>query len=423
MAILLRLSDFYPALSSPFGLVAEVLHISALLAFQEVSLLFPFFRLVLWSVSPQRLAYLIYTSLGRIPKTFLFIFPPTNVDNFVSFVVIFGRGSIVSVNYRELGKTGWKVSEISFGAWAVGGSWGDVEDSESLRAMHRAVDLGVNFFDTADVYGDGRSERLIRQLRSERSETIYVATKAGRRLDPHETEGYNAKNLSAFVERSLVNLGVEALDLLQLHCPPTDVYYVPEVFEALEGLVQQGKLKGYGASVARVEEGLKAMEYPNLQSIQIIFNIFRQRPSSLFLKEAERRQVGVLARLPLSSGMLTGKLKADSSFQAEDHRSFNREGAAFDKGETFSGLPYDVGVEAVEEIRPLVPPGMTMGQFALKWILMHNGVTCAIPGAKTVVQADQNFAVSDFEALPSETMDKLESLYRTKIAKYVHQRW
>jgi len=322
-----------------------------------------------------------------------------------------------------LGKTGWKVSEVSFGAWAIGGSWGLVEDDESLKAMHKAVDMGVNFFDTADVYGDGRSERLLRRLRSERSETIYVASKAGRRLNPHETEGYTAKNLRAFVERSLENLGVEAIDLLQLHCPPTDVYYVPEVFEALDEMVTQGKLRFYGASVARAEEAIKAMEYPNLQTIQIIFNLFRQRPASLVLKEAHARKVGILARVPLSSGMLTGKLKPTTAFEPDDHRAFNRDGAAFDKGETFSGIPYDVGLNVVEEIRPLVPKGMTMGQFALKWILMSEGVTCAIPGAKTVAQAEQNFSVSEFPELDAATMDKLSGLYSHHIAPYVHQRW
>jgi len=327
------------------------------------------------------------------------------------------------MKYRELGKTGWKVSEVSFGAWAIGGSWGQVEDEESLKAMHKAVDIGVNFFDTADVYGDGRSERLLRQLRSERSETIYVASKAGRRLDPHETAGYTAKNLEGFVERSLQNLGTEAIDLLQLHCPPTDVYYVPEVFEALEEMVKVGKLRYYGASVARAEEALKAMEYPNLQSIQIIFNIFRQRPAELVLKEAHRRNVGILARVPLSSGMLTGKMKADSKFQQDDHREFNRDGAAFDKGETFSGVPYAVGLEVVEEIRPLVPTGMTIGQFALKWILAFEGVTCAIPGAKTVEQAEQNFSVSDLPDLDAAAMARLEALYRGRIAPFVHQRW
>ncbi len=324
---------------------------------------------------------------------------------------------------RELGKTGWKVSEVSFGAWAVGGTWGPVDDSESLLAMHRAVDMGVNFFGTADVYGDGRSERLLRQLRSERSETLYIATKAGRRLNPHVADGYTSANLTAFVDRSLHNLGTEAIDLLQLHCPPTDVYFRPEVFEALERLVEQGKLRYYGLSVERAEEALKAMEYPNVQSIQIIFNIFRQRPAGLVFREAKARQIGILARLPLSSGMLTGKMTPDTKFSEDDHRAFNREGAAFDKGETFSGVPYAVGLEAVEEVRRLLPEGYSMAQFALKWILMYDAVTCAIPGAKTVPQATDNFGASNLPDLNERTMHSLTSLYRSKIAPYVHQRW
>lgn len=327
------------------------------------------------------------------------------------------------MNYRPLGRTGWNVADISFGAWAVGGTWGPVEDEESMAAMHRAVDLGVNFFDTADVYGDGRSERLIQRLRKERSEEIHVATKAGRRLNPHVAEGYNRENLEAFIDRSRQNLGVDTLDLLQLHCPPTPVFYEPEVFDALDDFVKAGKLRHWGVSVEKVEEGLKAMEYPNCQSVQIIFNIFRQRPASLFLREAKRRQVGVLARLPLSSGMLTGKMSANSQFSPDDHRAFNREGAGFDRGETFSGVPYEVGLAAVEQIRPLVPEGTTMGQFALRWILMFEGVTCAIPGGKRPDQVEQNCAASDLPPLSGKTMEALESLYETTIKSHVHDRW
>ncbi len=241
------------------------------------------------------------------------------------------------MQYRELGRTGWKVSTVSFGAWAIGGSWGSVDDKDSLAALHRSIDLGVNFIDTADVYGDGRSERLVAQLRRERSETIYVATKAGRRLDPHVAGGYNRANLTSFVERSLKNLDTDAIDLLQLHCPPVEVYYMPETFGVLDDLVKAGKLRYYGVSVEKVEEALKAIEYPNVQTVQIIFNIFRQRPSELFFPEALRRKVGILARVPLASGLLTGKLTAKSSFEADDHRAFNRHGEAFDRGETFCG--------------------------------------------------------------------------------------
>lgn len=327
------------------------------------------------------------------------------------------------MNFRTLGRTGWNVSDISFGAWAVGGTWGPVEDDQSLAAMHKAVDLGVNFFDTADVYGDGHSEKLIKRLRSERSEEIHVATKAGRRLNPHAAEGYTKENLESFIDRSRENLNVDTLDLLQLHCPPTPVYYTPEVFEALEDFIKVGKIKHWGVSVEKVEEGLKAMEFPGCQSVQIIFNIFRQRPAELFLDMAQLKQVGVLARLPLSSGMLTGKLKPDTHFAADDHREFNRDGAGFDKGETFSGVPYEVGLAAVEELRPLVPAEMTMGQFALRWILMFQGVTCAIPGGKRPDQVEQNCAASDLPHLSVETMAAVRDIYNRLIRAHVHDRW
>jgi aryl-alcohol dehydrogenase-like predicted oxidoreductase len=327
------------------------------------------------------------------------------------------------MNYRELGRTGWKVSTISFGAWAIGGTWGTVDDSESIAALHRAVDLGVNFFDTADVYGDGRSERLIAQLKRERREEIIIATKAGRRLNPHTADGYNAANLTAFIERSLKNLEVDCLDLVQLHCPPTDVYYRPELFEALDDLVTAGKIRYYGVSVERVEEALKAIEYPGVQSVQIIFNIFRQRPADLFLAEAKRRKVGVLARLPLSSGMLTGRLSRASAFAPDDHRAFNREGAAFDKGETFSGVDYETGLQAVEELKKHVPTGMTMAQFALRWILMFEAVTCAIPGAKRPAQVDENFVAGNLPPISDETMEAVDQLYQGRIRKLVHHLW
>lgn len=327
------------------------------------------------------------------------------------------------MQYRELGRTGWKVSTSSFGAWAIGGAWGTVQDEESIAALHKAVDLGVNFFDTADVYGDGRSERLLRQLREDRDEEIIVATKAGRRLDPHVAGGYNRKNLTAFVERSLKNLGVEALDLLQLHCPPPAIYYMPETFGILDDLVQAGKVRFYGVSVEKVEEGLKAIEFPNVQSIQIIFNIFRQRPTELFFGEAERRQVGILARVPLSSGMLTGKLVADSTFEERDHRNFNRHGEEFDRGETFSGVDYDTGLEAVEEIRALVPEGWTMAQFALRWILMFDAVTCVIPGAKRPSQAEDNALAADLPPLPQATMERVKEIYDRRIRQQVHHYW
>jgi aryl-alcohol dehydrogenase-like predicted oxidoreductase len=327
------------------------------------------------------------------------------------------------MQYRELGRTGWKVSTISFGAWAIGGTWGNVRDEESLAALQRALELGVNFFDTADVYGDGRSEQLLARLRRERSELFYVATKAGRRLDPHIASGYNRENLTAFVERSLKNLDVEVLDLLQLHCPPTDVYYMPEVFGILDDLVQAGKLHHYGVSVEKVEEALKAIEYPNVKTVQIIFNMFRQRPIDLFFSEAERRKIGILARVPLSSGMLTGKMSPTSTFQEDDHRRFNRRGESFDRGETFSGLDYEIGLEAVEELRALVPAGMTMSQMALRWILMFPAVTCAIPGAKRPSQVEENVAAADLPALSVETMTQVRAIYDRLVRPQVHHYW
>jgi aryl-alcohol dehydrogenase-like predicted oxidoreductase len=327
------------------------------------------------------------------------------------------------MQYRELGRTGWKVSEISFGAWAIGGSWGPVDDRDSIAALHRAIDLGVNFIDTADVYGDGRSERLVAQVRKERSETIYIATKAGRRLDPHTADGYNAANLTRFVERSLRNLDTDCIDLLQLHCPPTEVYYRPEVFGALDDLVQAGKIRYYGVSVEKVEEALKAIEYPNVQTVQIIFNMFRHRPAELFFPEAKRRKVGILARVPLASGLLTGKMTPQTSFDLDDHRHFNRHGEAFDVGETFSGVDYKTGLEAVEALRPLVPPGATMAQFALRWILMFDAVTCAIPGAKRPSQAEDNVRAADLPPLSAETMAKVREVYDRYIREQVHHRW
>ena len=327
------------------------------------------------------------------------------------------------MQYRELGRTGWQVSEISFGAWAIGGSWGDVDDRDSLAALNRAIDLGVNFIDTADVYGDGRSEKLVGQLRKQRKENIYVATKAGRRLDPHTAGGYNRQNLTAFVERSLVNLQTDTIDLLQLHCPPHEVYYMPETFDVLDDLVQAGKLRYYGVSVEKVEEALKAIEYPNVQSVQIIFNIFRQRPAELFFGEALRRKVGILARVPLASGMLTGKMTQASTFSPDDHRAFNRHGEAFDRGETFSGVDYGTGLKAVDELRALVPAGMSLPQFALRWILMFEAVTCAIPGAKRPAQAEENIQAANFPPLSTTTMKATREVYNRHIRELVHQVW
>jgi aryl-alcohol dehydrogenase-like predicted oxidoreductase len=327
------------------------------------------------------------------------------------------------MEYRTLGRTGWKVGTIGFGAWAIGGTWGPVTDEESLKALNCALDLGVNFFDTADVYGDGRSERLLARLRKERGGEFHITTKAGRRLDPHVASGYNRENLTAFVERSLKNMDVDALELVQLHCPPTEVYYMPEVFGVLDDLTRQGKIRYYGVSVEKVEEALKALEFPNVQSVQIIFNIFRQRPSELFFQEASRRQVGILARVPLASGMLTGKMKPDTQFAADDHRAFNRQGESFDRGETFSGVDYAAGLKAVEELRALVPPGMTMPQFALRWITMFDAVTTTIPGAKRPDQVEDNVRAGNAPALSADTMSKVKEIYDRLLRQQVHYYW
>lgn len=328
------------------------------------------------------------------------------------------------MKYRELGRTGYKVSEISFGAWAIGAEWGDVRDEDSLSALHAAVDAGVNFFDTADVYGDGRSEKLLAQLKKDRAgEEIIIATKAGRRLPAQTVSGYSRENLTGFIDRSLQNLDTDCLDLIQLHCPPQEAYYHPEIFGMLDDFVKQGKIRFYGVSVEKVEEALKAIEYPNVQTVQIIFNIFRQRPADLFFDLAKRKQVGILARLPLSSGMLSGKMTTQTAFSPNDHRNYNRHGEAFDVGETFSGVDFETGLAAVEKLKSLVPEGMTMAQFALRWILMFDAVTCAIPGAKNKAQAEANAAAADLPAISDETMHVIRNLYAENIKPLVHQNW
>jgi aryl-alcohol dehydrogenase-like predicted oxidoreductase len=327
------------------------------------------------------------------------------------------------MNYRELGRTGYKVSEISFGAWAIGAEWGDVRDEDSLAALHTAIDNGVNFFDTADVYGDGHSEKLLAQLKKDRKEEIIIATKAGRRLPEQTTAGYSRENLTAFIERSLRNLETDCLDLVQLHCPPQEAYYHPEIFGILDDLTTQGKIRHYGVSVEKVEEAIKALEYENVKTVQIIFNIFRQRPADLFFELAKHKNVGILARVPLSSGMLTGKMSKNSTFGTNDHRNYNRHGEAFDVGETFSGVDYETGLEAVEELKKLVPEGATMAQFALRWILMFDAVTCAIPGAKNPAQAAGNAAASDLPPISEATMTQIRDIYEKRIRPLVHQLW
>jgi len=328
------------------------------------------------------------------------------------------------LEYRQFGRTDMNISRIGFGAWAIGGAWGSVDDSQSLRALHAAIDAGVNFIDTADVYGDGRSERIVARLKKERPrDTIWVATKAGRRLPKQTPEGYSRQNLTSWIDDSLARLEVEAIDLLQLHCPPPAVFDRPEVFAILDDLTRAGKIRYYGASVETVAEAFAALRYPNLQSIQIIFNMFRLKPAERFFQAAHASSIGILARVPLASGLLTGKLTRDSVFEADDHRRFNRHGEAFDMGETFSGVPYDVALQAVDDLRVLVPANVSLTQFALRWILMFDAVTSAIPGARTPEQARENAAAANVAPLDSTIMDAVRRVYDARIRPEVHARW
>ena len=328
------------------------------------------------------------------------------------------------MKYRPLGRTGFDVSAISFGAWAIGGSWGALDDRAAMGALHAAIDAGVNFIDTADVYGDGHSERLVARLKRERPhDTIIVATKAGRRLPAQTPDGYTRENLTAWIDRSLTNLETDAIDLLQLHCPHPAVFDRPEVFGYLDDLVRAGKLRHYGVSVETVEEAQKAIRYPNVKSVQIIFNLFRQKPAEAFFGAALAKRIAIIARVPLASGLLTGKLAPTSMFADDDHRAFNRNGEQFDKGETFAGVPYSLGLEAVEPLRPLVPPGTTLTQFALRWILMFEAVSCAIPGAKTAVQARENCAAADLPPVSPDAMKAAARVYDDRIRGLVHPQW
>ncbi len=328
------------------------------------------------------------------------------------------------MKHHAFGRLPFTVTDVGFGAWQIGGSWGDVSEADGRAALNAALDAGMTFIDTADVYGDGRSEKIIADvLKTRGGERPMVATKAGRRLNPHVAEGYNKANLEGFIDRSLKNLQVDSLDLVQLHCPPTEVFYRPEVFAVLDDLQKAGKIKGYGVSVEKVEEALKAIEYPGVVSIQIIYNIFRQRPDHLFFGEARRKNVAIIARVPLASGLLSGKITRDTKFASDDHRNFNRNGEAFDVGETFAGVPFEVGLQAVEEVRKLVPAGAGMAAFALRWILMAEAVTVVIPGARNAEQAKANAAAADLAPLSADVMTATREVYGRLIAPHVHQRW
>ncbi len=329
------------------------------------------------------------------------------------------------MKYRLLGKTGYKVSEVGFGAWAIGASWGKVDDKTSLKALHKAADRGVNFFDTADVYGDGHSEKLIAKFLSERKsrEKIYVATKAGRRLNPHVAESYTGGNIEKFIDRSLSNLKVETLDLLQLHCPPNEVYYNPEMFISLERIVKKGKIRHYGVSVEKVEQAIKATEYPGVSTVQIIFNIFRERPKELFFPLAEKRDIGIIVRVPLASGLLTGKYGLNSKFASDDHRNYNRHGESFDVGETFAGVDYETGVRAVKKLEKIKPKDYSMPEFALRFILDHPQVSTTIPGGKTPEQVIDNTKASELKPLSKTTHKEILKIYENLIKPQVHNKW
>jgi aryl-alcohol dehydrogenase-like predicted oxidoreductase len=328
------------------------------------------------------------------------------------------------MKYRKLGKTGMSISEVSLGTWQVGGGWGQpFNEKTAEEIINKSIDLGINFIDTADVYNSGMSEKIIGKVLKSRSETIYVATKCGRRLNPHAASGYNEKNIRGFIEDSLRNMNLEAIDLIQLHCPPTEVFYKDEAFETLERLKQEGKILHYGVSVEKVEEALKAIEYPGVETVQIIFNMFRQKPSDIFFKEAQKSDTGVIVRVPLASGLLTGKMSRNTEFSTSDHRFFNRNGESFDKGETFSGVNYEIGLEAVEELKKIFTDDENLPLYAMKWILMHDAVSCVIPGASKLEQALNNVKASDFRPLTEEERSKVKAVYEKYIKPEVHLNW
>ena len=330
----------------------------------------------------------------------------------------------MTISARPFGRTGHTPSAIGFGAWAIGGTWGEVSESDAKATLHAALDAGMTFIDTADVYGDGRSERIIRDVLASRDGLRpFVATKVGRRLNPHTAAAYTGTAIEAFIDRSLQNLGVDCLDLVQLHCPPTAVYTDPAIFAALDAIKSKGKIANYGVSVETIAEARAAIQNPGVVSVQIIYNLFRQRPAEVFFPEALARNVAVIARVPLASGLLTGKMSTQSQFASDDHRSFNRNGEAFDKGETFSGVPFDVALTAVESLRKLVPVGAMMAEFALRWILMEQAISVVIPGAKTPEQSKANASADQMAALSAESMAAAREIYTTQIAQHVHHLW
>ena len=326
------------------------------------------------------------------------------------------------MKFRKFADLNWNVSEIGLGCWAIGSEWGEVSEIDARDVLKSSLDNGINFFDTADVYGDGRSEKFVGELIKLTSEKIYVATKSGRRLDPHIPEGYNLKNIESFIDRSLANLGVDCIDLLQLHCPPSKICPKKETYEMMDEIIKKGKIANYGVSVEKVSEAMDAIQFTNVKSIQIIFNIFRQKPNEVFFKEAAKKNVAIIARVPLASGMLTGKMNKESVFPENDHRHYNINGDAFDVGETFSGVNFNQGLEAVEKLKELLPNNFSLTDLALKWILMHKEVTVVIPGAKYKEQAESNVLASDKEDI-SKIISDINKIYEDLIKSDVQDRW
>ena len=326
------------------------------------------------------------------------------------------------MKYRKFSDLGWNVSEIGIGCWAIGSEWGEVSEVDAREVLKTSLDKGVNFFDTADVYGDGRSEKFVGELIKSTSEKIFVATKSGRRLNPHNAAGYNLKNIEGFIDRSLINLGIDCIDLLQLHCPPSEICPKIETYEMMDEIVRKGKIANYGVSVEKISEAMDAIQFPNVKSIQIIFNIFRQKPSEIFFKEAAKKNIAIIARVPLASGLLTGKMSKESIFPKNDHRNYNINGDAFDVGETFSGVNFEKGLDAAEKLKNILPAGFSLADMALKWILMHEEVTVVIPGAKNNDQVKKNVLASEKNDI-SEIISDINTVYENLIEPYVKDRW
>ncbi len=327
------------------------------------------------------------------------------------------------MKYRKFSDLGWNVSEIGLGCWEIGGSWGDVSEHDAREILKKALDKGVNFFDTADVYGDGRSEKFLGELIKSTSEKIFVTTKSGRRWrGTNYPRGYKQKHIEEFIDRSLINLGIDCIDLLQLHCPPSEICSKKETYEMMDEIVKKGKIAYYGVTVHKLSDAMEAIQFPNVKSIQIVFNIFRQKPAESFFKEAKKRNVAIIARGPLASGLLTGKINQETKFPENDHRNYNINGKAFDIGDTFSGVNFKKGLKAVEKLKTLLPDNFSLSELALKWILMHDEVSVVIPGAKNKSQVQMNTNATDLKDI-SSLLSKINFIYDELIKPDVHNRW